>query len=126
MEERRSPTISMGIGMRGTWHDARVATIRLAKRLEKSIRAGHPWIYREALELRSARSGLIPKSFGGSSSGELATGSAVDIIGADGKFVARGLSDAKSPIAVRIPTLDRAQPLDEPFIRARVASALRA
>src|SRR3954468_792482 len=126
MEERRSPTISMGIGMRGTWHDARVATIRLAKRLEKSIRAGHPWIYREALELRSARSGLIPKDFGGSSSGELATGSAVDIIGADGKFVARGLFDSRSPIAPRVAPLDRAQPLDDAFVRARIRSALRA
>jgi len=111
--------------MQGTWHDARVTTIRLAKRLEKSIRAGHPWIYREALDLRSARGGLIPKSFGGSSSGDLATGSAVDIIGPDNKFVARGLYDAKSPLAVRVATLDRAQPLDEAFVRARVTSALR-
>ena len=116
--------------MAGTWHDARVATtpatVRLVKKLEKSIRAGHPWIYRDALALRDAKSGLIPKSFGGSSGGELATGSAVDIIGSDGKFVARGLYDARSPIAVRVATLDRAQPLDEAFVRARVRSALRA
>jgi 23S rRNA (cytosine1962-C5)-methyltransferase len=55
----------------------------------------------------------------------LATGSAVDIIGPDNKFVARGLYDAKSPLAVRVATLDRAQPLDEAFVRARVTSALR-
>src|SRR5438309_4680685 len=113
MVERRSPTISTGIGMRGTWHDARVATmIRLAKPLERSIRAGHPWIYRDALAPADLK--------------RASTGSAVDVIGGDGKFVARGLYDARSPIAVRVATLDRAQPLDEAFVRARVRSALRA
>ena len=107
--------------------------IRLAKPLERSIRAGHPWIYREALALaggkgplRAARSGLIPKSIGGSSSPAPSTGSAVDIIGTDGKFVARGLFDARSPIAVRVATLDRSLALDEAFVRARVRSALGA
>ena len=112
--------------MRGTWHDARVTTIRLAKKLERSIRAGHPWIYRDALELRGGKTGLIPKSIGGSSSSGPSTGSAVDIIGTDGHFVARGLYDARSPIAVRVCTLDRHEPLDERFLRARIRSALRA
>ena len=102
--------------MPGTWHDARVtttaATVRLAKRLERSIRAGHPWIYRDALAPADLK--------------RASTGSAVDVIGGDGKFVARGLYDARSPIAVRVATLDRAQPLDEAFVRARVRSALRA
>src|SRR4051812_31027751 len=107
MVERRRPTISTGIGMRGTWHDAAVATtaqptvaqIKLAKPLERSIRAGHPWVYRDALALgggakktwRGGKSGLTPKDIGGSSSSGPSTGSAVDIIGTDGKFVARGL-----------------------------------
>jgi 23S rRNA (cytosine1962-C5)-methyltransferase len=109
--------------MRGTWHDARVPTtptvdaeVRLAKPLERSIRGGHPWIYREAL--------AIPKSIGGSSSRAPRTGSAVDIIGTDGKFVARGLFDAASPIAVRVATLDRSEPLDESFLRGRIRRAL--
>jgi 23S rRNA (cytosine1962-C5)-methyltransferase len=120
------------MGMGGRWHDAPVATtaetvaIRLAKKLERSIRAGHPWIYREALELRGGKSGLIPKSIGGSSSGGPHTGSAVDIIGDTGQFVARGLYDARSPIAVRIYTLDPRQPLDDAFLRARIRSALHA
>src|SRR3954447_9823528 len=113
MVERRRPTISTGMGIGGTWHDAGVATtaqptgvqIRLAKPLERSIRAGHPWVYREALALgdggerggdrrgerggakktwRGGKSGLIPKSIGGSSSPAPPTGSAVDIIGTDG------------------------------------------
>jgi 23S rRNA (cytosine1962-C5)-methyltransferase len=112
--------------MRGTWHDARVATIRLAKPLERSIRAGHPWIYRDALQLQGRGKGLRSPTIGGTKSGPPSTGSAVDIIGADGKFVARGLYDATSPIAVRVATLDPRQPLDAAFVRARVRSALRA
>src|SRR6185312_3693684 len=130
----------------GTWHDARVRTtpssemeVRLAKPLERSIRAGHPWVYRDALALggggagRSSRggakrplrggsSGLIPKSFGGSSSPVPGTVSPVAIIGTDGKFVARGLFDAKSPIAVRIATLDPREPLDESLVRTRLSA----
>ncbi len=154
--------------------------IRLVKPLERSIRAGHPWIYRDALaiggadakgaagarfaaaaggravggraaggraaggadagrgaaatgakgaargDLRAGARGLNPSDNGGFSVGGPSTGSAVDIIGADGKFVARGLYDAKSAIAVRVVTLDRGQPLDAALIRSRIALGLRA
>lgn len=112
--------------MRGTWHDAPVTTIRLARPLERSIAAGHPWIYREALALRGGERRLRSPGIGGSSVDGPRTGSAVDIIGANGKFVARGLYDSRSPIAVRVATLDPRQPLDESFVRARIRSALRA
>jgi 23S rRNA (cytosine1962-C5)-methyltransferase len=92
-----------------------VMRARLAKPLERSIRNGHPWIYRDALDLRDAKH-----------SGGASTGSAIDVIGGNGQFVARGLYDAKSPIAVRVATLDAKQPLDEAFVRARVRTALRA
>jgi 23S rRNA (cytosine1962-C5)-methyltransferase len=122
--------------MRRTWHDAAVSTtederfrLKLAKPLERSIRAGHPWIYRDALApkpLREEPRGLKSPGIGGSSGRAPGTGCAVDVIGADGKFVARGLYDAQSPIAVRIATLDSKQPLDAAFIHARALSALRA
>jgi 23S rRNA (cytosine1962-C5)-methyltransferase len=113
MVDRSSPTISTGIGIVGTWHDAAVTTtVRLGKPLERSIRAGHPWIYRDALVAADLE--------------RPATGAVVDVIAKDGKFVARGLYDARSPIAVRVATLDRAVALDEAFIRARIRSALRA
>jgi 23S rRNA (cytosine1962-C5)-methyltransferase len=101
----------MGMGMRGTWHDAGVSTIprvHLKKELARSIRAGHPWLYRDALD--------VPRG--------LSTGAVVDVV-AHGGVVARGLYDARSPIAVRIATLD-GEPLDEPFIRRRLESALAA
>jgi 23S rRNA (cytosine1962-C5)-methyltransferase len=92
--------------------DTRAPTIRLAKPLERSIRRGHPWIYRDALAAADLK--------------RASTGSAVDVIGADAKFVARGLYDARSPIAIRVATLDRGEALDDAFVLRRIRSALRA
>ncbi len=82
----------------------------LRKPLERSLRAGHPWIYADALD--------VPRS--------LKTGAVVDVATRDGRVVARGLYDAHSPIAVRVYTLDARVAIDRELVRARVASALRA
>ncbi|HWE30063.1 MAG TPA: class I SAM-dependent methyltransferase [Polyangia bacterium] len=76
--------------------------------------------------MRGGARGLNPSDNWGSAGGAPSTGSAVDIIGTDGKFVARGLYDAKSAIAVRVVTLDRGQPLDAALVRSRIALGLRA
>jgi 23S rRNA (cytosine1962-C5)-methyltransferase len=113
MVERKRPTISVGIGMGGPWHDARVTTIprvRLKKELERSLRAGHPWIYADAL--------AVPRG--------LQTGSVVDVESLRGQVIARGLYDARSPIAVRVATRDPSETLDAAWVRARVDSALAA
>jgi 23S rRNA (cytosine1962-C5)-methyltransferase len=99
--------------MRRTWHDAPVTTIpraRLKKELSRSLRAGHPWIYADALDM--------PRG--------TPTGSVVDVHGKDGRFVARGLYDARSPIAVRVATLDAQETVDQALVRARIEAALRA
>jgi len=83
--------------------------LRLKKDLARHLRAGHPWIWRDA---------LAPAS--------LATGSIVDVHGPGGGFVARGLYDARSPIAVRVLALDPAVAVDESLVRARVSEALAA
>src|SRR5690349_18784707 len=83
--------------------------IRLKKELTAKIRAGHPWLWADAIE--------APRG--------LATGSVVDVVGRSG-FLARGLYDARSPIAIRIYTLDPKQPVDGALVRERVARALRA
>jgi 23S rRNA (cytosine1962-C5)-methyltransferase len=80
----------------------------LKKELARAIRGGHPWIYADALD--------APRG--------LATGSVVDVIGKNGNFLARGLYDARSPIGVRIYTLED-EPLDEKFFRRRLSSALK-
>ena len=58
----------------------------LQKDLARSIRQGHPWIYRNALEHR----------------GDVASGALVDVHTRDGRRIARGFWDASSAIAVRV------------------------
>ena len=87
-----------------------IPRLKLQKPLERSLRAGHPWVYADALKAPPG----------------LPTGSVVDVLARDGRFLARGLYDARSPIAVRVATLDERRALDGAFLRARVESALRA
>lgn len=58
----------------------------LAKNLARSIRRGHPWIFRDALRTPPA----------------LADGALVTVAAPDGKPLARGFWDARSSIAVRV------------------------
>ncbi len=83
--------------------------LELSKDLGRHLRAGHPWVFRQAL-LRP------PKA---------SPGEVVDIL-AGGKFVARGLYDPISPIAVRLYSRDREEPLDRAFFVRRVAQAVHA
>ena len=83
--------------------------VRLKKDLSRNVRAGHPWIYRDA---------ITPPA--------CPTGSVVDVLGLDGRFLGRGLYDAGSPLAVRIYTLDAREPLDEHLVRRRLKDSLQA
>jgi 23S rRNA (cytosine1962-C5)-methyltransferase len=60
--------------------------VSLRKRLSRTIRGGHPWIYRDAL----------------ASPARLADGALVMIADGDGRPLARGFWDQRSPIAVRV------------------------
>jgi 23S rRNA (cytosine1962-C5)-methyltransferase len=82
----------------------------LRKNLARSIRRGHPWIYRDAL---TAPEGL-------------ADGALVFVVDADRKGLARGFWDARSPIAVRVvATADEAVGADvDAVIGARLGAAL--
>ncbi len=84
------------------------AELRLQKDLARHLRAGHPWVFRKALE--KAPKGLAP-------------GAIVDVT-EDGRFVARGYFDPHSAITVRILTREPAEAVDAVFWRRRVARAL--
>ncbi len=84
-----------------------LARLALAKGLGRHIRAGHPWVFRRAID-------RPPK---------LPAGSVVDLI-ENGKFVARGYYDPHSHIAVRVLTLDRTESIDASFFRGRIQRAL--
>ncbi len=85
--------------------------LRLRKKLEERLRAGHPWVYAEALEPTPALHRGQP-------------GQVVDIEDPEGRFVARGRLDPTSPIAVRVWTLRADETVDDALVHARVSSAL--
>ncbi|HUF54251.1 MAG TPA: class I SAM-dependent rRNA methyltransferase [Dehalococcoidia bacterium] len=58
----------------------------LKKNLTRSIRQGHPWIYRDAVEARTG----------------IEDGALVEVHTRDGRPIARGFWDSRSPIAVRV------------------------
>jgi 23S rRNA (cytosine1962-C5)-methyltransferase len=84
-----------------------VVRIELARGLGRHLRAGHPWVFRKALE-------QVPR---------VPAGSVVDLT-EGGKFVARGYFDPHSAIAVRVLTRDPRENIDAAFIARRVKQAL--
>jgi 23S rRNA (cytosine1962-C5)-methyltransferase len=83
--------------------------LTLIKDLSRHVRAGHPWIWRDALARPP---------------GAIESGAVVDVHDRGG-FLARGLYDARSPIAVRIFTLDAHEDIDERLIGSRIEEALK-
>ncbi len=78
---------------------------RLARKLERVLRQGHPWVWREALVDFSA-----------------AAGSVVVVVDSKGRMVARGIAD-DGPIGVRVWTTDPRQRIDAELVRRRIACA---
>ena len=87
-------------------------TLQLALRADRravarALRRGHPWVWADSLvEVPDMRPGTV-----------------VDLVAPSGKFVARGLADPGSPIAVRVFTLDPGQAIDATLLASRVAGA---
>ena len=84
------------------------AALELRKDLARHLRAGHPWVFRKAVERAPSR---------------LPPGAIVDVC-EQGRFVARGYYDPHSAISVRILTREPAEAIDAAFWRRRVARAL--
>jgi 23S rRNA (cytosine1962-C5)-methyltransferase len=87
-------------------------TIRVAPDIAGHLRAGHPFVFRDALGQRPFRA---------------EAGEVVEVHDADGDFVARGLFDPDGVVAVRVCTRDRSEILDADAWgrRVRAAHALR-
>ncbi len=83
-------------------------TVRLPVDIAHRVRAGHPWVYREAM----ARS-ISPEP-----------GTAIDVVDDDGEFVGRGLYDSDSVIALRIFTRNPDRAIDGALIAERVGAAI--
>ncbi len=78
----------------------------LAKDLARHLRGGHPWVFRKAL----------------TSPPRAPAGTVVDVT-SGGRFVARGLYDPLSPIAVRLLTRDPAEEVGPALWQRRLARA---
>ena len=84
-------------------------TVRLPGDVAHRIRAGHPWVYREALGPRP----IAPEP-----------GTPIDLIDPDGEFVGRGVYDGDSAIAVRVFVRNPDITIDGQLVRDRVAAAV--
>jgi 23S rRNA (cytosine1962-C5)-methyltransferase len=84
------------------------ASLELRKDLARHLRAGHPWVFRKAIE-------KAPR--------DLEAGAIVDVV-EEGRFVARGYHDPHSAISVRILTREPAEEVDATFWRNRIRRAL--
>jgi 23S rRNA (cytosine1962-C5)-methyltransferase len=69
----------------------RQGTYRLADDVGRRVRLGHPWVFRDALGARRVSE---------------PTGTLVDLVGSNRRFVARGYIDAEHAVAVRVVTRD--------------------
>ncbi len=83
----------------------------LRKDLAATIRLGHPWVFDGAVSVPAG----------------MTAGQIMDLHDGRGRFLARGLYDPRSPIALRLWTRDPQQPVDEALLRERLrqAAALR-
>ena len=84
-------------------------TIRLAADVAARVRAGHPWVYREALGPRPISPEL---------------GAVLELIDPDGEFVGRGLYDNDSAIAIRVFVRNPDVAIDGALVAERVKAAI--
>jgi 23S rRNA (cytosine1962-C5)-methyltransferase len=83
-------------------------TVRLPPDIAQRVRAGHPWVYREAFGDR-----LAPEP-----------GTAIDVVDDEGEFVGRGLYDADSTIALRVFVRSPDVAIDAELVASRVRAAI--
>jgi 23S rRNA (cytosine1962-C5)-methyltransferase len=82
--------------------------VELSKDLARHLRRGHPWVFRKAL--------IHPP--------KAPAGEVVDVV-SGGRFIARGLFDPHSPIAVRLLTHDDAERVGPALWQKRIQRAAR-
>jgi 23S rRNA (cytosine1962-C5)-methyltransferase len=80
----------------------------LTKALEDSVRAGHPWVFADAVRLE----------------GDFEDGQVADLRDREGGFVARGTVEPRSPLVFRAWTTDADEEVGPDLVRRRLADAL--
>jgi 23S rRNA (cytosine1962-C5)-methyltransferase len=91
------------------WYDSFMPTITLKPGREKSLLRRHPWIF----------SGAIARLDGNPGSGET-----VDVLAADGQFLAHAAFSPISQIRARVWSFDPSESIDADFFRRRIEAAI--
>ena len=86
----------------------RRGTVRLQHDVARRVRAGHPWVFSDAVG-RSVRA---------------QAGDVLELVDWDGEFVARAMFDGAGAIALRALTRDPSRAVDDALFADRVASAV--
>ncbi len=87
--------------------------LKLVRSAALAVKRGHPWVYREGLSHAPGHAG-----------DGLRTGATVELTDEEGAFLARGLWDAASPIAVRVFDRARGPALDGAVLGGRTIAAV--
>lgn len=83
-------------------------TVKLKDGREKSLFYRHPWIF----------SGAIQKI------GNIEDGALINVVAADGRFLARGYYNSRSTIAIRVLTFEENEMIDQSFFEKKLLAAL--
>lgn len=85
------------------------ATVRLRKGPDALIQQGHPWIFKGAVA---------------NWDGAKTQGGVVDVLGATGEWIGRGLANPQAELIVRVLTRNRDEVVDEGLIAGRIDQAV--
>jgi 23S rRNA (cytosine1962-C5)-methyltransferase len=92
-------------------HFVNMPTVRLKKGREKSLLNRHPWVFSGAIDAIS---------------GDIESGQTVDLVSANGRWLATGAFSPQSQIAVRIWSFDQDEKISIAFFRNRISRAILA
>ena len=87
----------------------RRGTVRLQHEVARRVRAGHPWVYREAIGSRTFKA---------------EPGSSVELVDWDGEFVGRGIYDGDSALSVRVMTRNPDEAINPELVAKHVREAI--
>ncbi|MGN1081686.1 MAG: class I SAM-dependent rRNA methyltransferase [Acutalibacteraceae bacterium] len=90
--------------------ERRFSKVFITEKSEKSVRAGHPWVYGEE---------IISKD------GECVNGGIVDVLSKKGRYLGSGFYNGKSKITVRIISKNTNDRFDRSFFERRIKYALK-
>src|SRR5437660_8042173 len=82
--------------------------VRIPPEIAARVRAGHPWIFRDALGSRTLSQ---------------PSGAVIEILDRAGEFVARALYDAEGAIALRVASRRPTDRIDPAYLEARLQTA---